>query len=359
MSYPVAYADQGRYLNGLEPAGLIDHFVRHPPHGFTAWKNGDGVAGFDAEFDVLTTAPEIKKKLACLPLSRMLFKWLTWRTRFVGTTVSEYACLPDGGYAPAQFVAPLLESNRTAQRLMIFKDVPNASPLLSPAENEWADRLLLACKAAGCIEVSGQALAYVPIDFESIDAYLARLTYSKRKDLRRKLRSRAKLDISVRHTGDPHFTNPDVQQRYYALYEQVYNQSELHFDKLTPAFFNAVLQDARMAGVVTEYCHAGQLVGFNLCYVHNNNLVDKYIGMDYPLARQLNLYFVSWLVNLEYALDHGLSYYIAGWTDPKIKSHLGARFTPTRHIIYVRNPLLRTILKQTTRFFENDRQWTP
>ena len=36
----------------------------------------------------------------------------------------------------------------------------------------------------------------------------------------------------------------------------------------------------------------------------------------------MNLYFVSWMVNLEYALERGLRHYIAGWTDPGVKALL-------------------------------------
>jgi len=66
---------------------------------------------------------------------------------------------------------------------------------------------------------------------------------------------------------------------------------------------------------------------------------------------------VSWFHNIEYALAHGLRYYIAGWTDPAIKRDLGATFTFTQHAVYVRNPVLRKLLMPFKRFFETDRRW--
>jgi len=54
-------------------------------------------------------------------------------------------------------------------------------------------------------------------------------------------------------------------------------------------------------------------------------------------------------------LRHGLRHYIAGWTDPEIKRYLGAKFTFTRHAVYVRNPLLRAILRRFSSAFESDR----
>ena len=102
------------------------------------------------------------------------------------------------------------------------------------------------------------------------------------------------------------------------------------------------------------YWHQDVLIGFNLCYQHGDMLIDKYIGLRYPQARQHNLYFVSWFANLDYALAHGLKYYVAGWTDPQVKASLGARFTLTRHLVWARHPLLRQLLTRFRHHFESD-----
>ncbi|TAJ16501.1 MAG: GNAT family N-acetyltransferase, partial [Rugosibacter sp.] len=58
-----------------------------------------------------------------------------------------------------------------------------------------------------------------------------------------------------------------------------------------------------------------------------------------------------------YALEQGLRYYVAGWTDPEIKRHLGASFTFTCHAVYIRNALLRQAMRPFKRLFESDRRW--
>ena len=146
---------------------------------------------------------------------------------------------------------------------------------------------------------------------------------------------------------------------YYALFEAVYAQSEIHFDKLTRAFFADLLRDADNGGMVFEYrdLQSNALLGWNLCFEHEGRLIDKYIGLSYPAAREANLYFVSWMVNLEYALERGLSHYVAGWTDPEVKAQLGARFTMTQHAVFIRNPLLRALGRRFAGHFESDSQW--
>lgn len=159
-------------------------------------------------------------------------------------------------------------------------------------------------------------------------------------------------------TGEAYADDARVDA-YYALYEQVYAQSEIHFDRLTRPYFAALLRDGGSGGIVFEYRHAetGQMLGWNLCFDDGERLTDKYIGLSYPASREMNLYFVSWMVNLEYALERGLRHYIAGWTDPGVKALLGARFTATRHAVYVRNPLLRAVARRFSSRFTTDSQW--
>ncbi|TFZ08758.1 peptidogalycan biosysnthesis protein [Ramlibacter humi] len=342
--------------NQLEPDALVGWFESHPPQDFALLQRDP--PAFAAGFDLLTTADDdFKRAVSRWPGYRWWSRWLRIRTGFVGTTVSEYALLP-AGQDPRGLVARLLRDWRRRFALLIVKDLPQRSPLLGAEDNEAAEAFMQACLAAGFIAVEGQALAYVPIDFASLDDYLARLSKSRRQDLRRKLRSRASLRVERLPTGAA-FAVDALVAEYYALYEAVHAQSEIHFDKLTPAFFAGVLRDAHAHGIVFEYRRAdgGELVGWNLCFEHQGRLVDKWIGLRYPAARELDLYFVSWMVNLEYAIERGLTHYVAGWTDPQVKKQLGARFTFTRHAVHIRNPLLRALGRRFASRFEGDRAW--
>ncbi len=313
---------------------------------------------FTAPFDLLTTADdELKRKLLKIPGGAWLSKRLKLTTDFVGTTVTEYAVLPAN--IDAATLASQLRERAGQRMLTIVKDLPQDSPLLPSADNADAKVLAQALSDAGFIMVEGQALAYVPIDFASIEDYLARLSKSRRQNLKRKLKSRAQLIIQRIPTGDAFADDARVDE-YYALFDAVYAQSEIHFDKLTRSFFAALLRDASNHGIVFEYRDAasGDLLGWNLCFEHDGRLIDKYIGLSYPRAREANLYFVSWMVNLEYAIERGLTHYVAGWTDPEVKAQLGASFTFTQHAVFIRNPLLRALGRRFAGHFESDKQWS-
>ncbi|TAM59015.1 MAG: GNAT family N-acetyltransferase [Rhodanobacter sp.] len=345
------------FIAQLEPDALLGAFMAHPPIGFTVERSPQGMPCFVAPFNLLTTADDsLRRHVSALPLHRYWGRLLQWRTRFAGTTVSEYAPLP-AGVAPAALARGLKAAYGRECRLLIVKDIAQDSPLLNDAENAYAREFASACEAAGFVLLEGQALAWLPIDFASDDEYLARLSSGRRKNIRRKLRSRAQLEIEAVRTGDPRFRDEATLAAFHALFDNVYAQSEIHFDRLSASFFRAVLQDGDSGGVMFVYRHAGQMIGWNLCYEHGGKLIDKYVGFAYPQAREHNLYFVSWMHNLDYARRQGLTHYVAGWTDPEVKSFLGARMTFTRHAVYARNPLLRALLRRLGGHFESDRSW--
>ncbi|MDR2299770.1 MAG: GNAT family N-acetyltransferase [Comamonas sp.] len=342
--------------NQLEPSGLLKQFTSHPPEGFALLKDWPAPA-FTAPFDLLTTADDaLKARLLSLPGGPWLSTRLRLQTDFVGTTVSEYALLPQAG--GAMQLARQLRSHAGRRMLTIVKDLPQASPLLGSEDNAASAALLQALKEQGFIAVEGQALAYVPIDFASAEEYLSGLSKNRRSSLKRKLKSLAQLTIQRIPTGSA-FADEARVDAYYALFEAVYAQSEIHFDKLTRAFFADLLRDADNGGMVFEYRdrQSNALLGWNLCFEHGGKLIDKYIGLSYPAAREANLYFVSWMINLEYALERGLSHYVAGWTDPEVKAQLGASFTMTQHAVFIRNPLLRALGRRFAGHFESDSAW--
>lgn len=344
-----------KFRNQLEPQSLVDAFLKHPPVAFQLSANSDEHF-FSTQFDLLTTleAP-LRQRLMRSPGYRYWSKLLQRPTGFWGTTVTEYSLLP-----VEQSVKDLIDGlaqHKQCYDLTIIKDLPLNSPLLSAEDNHYSQQLIQYAEQQGFLSVEGQALAYVPIDFQDQAQYLARLSKSRRKNLKRKLKSLRALNIEIVATGDQRFHDAAFRAELYALYFQVYQQSEIHFDLLTPEFFDQVLLDQQAQGRVFFYYHQQQLLGYNICYIHQNNLVDKYIGFHYPLALQFNLYFVSWFVNLDYARQQQLDFYIAGWTDPEVKSQLGAKFTFTRHLVWIKQPILRFVLSKFKHKFESDAQW--
>jgi len=125
------------FINQLEPWGLLREFSLAPPAGFRSLTSVDGVPMFDTPFDLLTTADDAMR--ASLRRVPGLPRLLRWRTRFVGSTVSEYALFPSGAN-PLAMARQLRVEQGDARALLIVKDLPTQSPLLSEDENAWSSQ---------------------------------------------------------------------------------------------------------------------------------------------------------------------------------------------------------------------------
>lgn len=343
------------YFNLIEPTSYPRLFFDYPPTGFEAGFGEAGLPLFKTGFDLLTTLdPSLRDRIRKTPLFKYWAGLLNWSACFWGTTITEYAPIP-ADREPEELLTKMLHQSGGSS-LAIVKDLPSASPFLPPQDIEYSQKLVDAGLKRGFFELSGQALAYVPLDFADTDEYLGRLSGSRRKDLRRKMKTAAELSIETLELGDAFFSGPETLSELYEMYLEVFRQSEINFDLLSADFFQALLSGRAAPGVVIIYRHHGGLVGYNICLIHRDCLIDKYIGFRYPQARQLNLYFVSWLYNLELALKRGLKFYVAGWTDPEVKASLGAKFTFTRHLVRIRNPFLRRVMRPLRHLFEADRK---
>jgi predicted N-acyltransferase len=342
-------------LNQLEPQSLVDAFIQHPPERFEIHQK-DFIPFFITNFNLLTTLDiPVKKKIESVLGYSYWGRLLHLKTCFIGTTVTEYT--PLISTLEVDHLVQKLKNYVNHQSLTIIKDLPINSPLLSRQDNIYSQSFIEAAERAGFLAIEGQALAYVPIDFDDREDYLSKFSKSRRKNLKRKLKSLDDLDIQILSTGAPEFQDKAFRADLYILFLNVYHQSEIHFDLLTAEFFDEILQDEQNTGKVFLYWKDETLVGYNICFEYQGNLVDKYIGLNYPLAIEYNLYFISWFINLEYAKRHHLKFYIAGWTDPEVKAQLGAKFTFTRHLVWIKQPVLRFVLKRLRHLFEADAHW--
>lgn len=315
---------------------------------------------FQADFDLLLTAdPPVRRLvqgLGCLFPTKLYSNLLRPRTLFVGTTVSEFALFPQVLDAAA---LPEILLNAMADKgcpFLIVKDIAQTAPFLSPAENAAADRICQALSAAGFVLLEGQATAYIPIDFDSLDTFFGRFSASRRADWRRKRKKGSAVRLQRIATGAPMFAEPAVVDEFYRLYENVYNKSYIHFDKLTRPFFASMLNDGESGGLLFAYSKDDRWIGYSLCFHRGDLLIDKYRGAEYPAFRENNLYYVSWFDMLQYAVDHAVKTAIFGWTSPEIKAYLGSSFSFTRHAVYPANSLVRRLLRRFSGSFESDRK---
>ncbi len=218
-------------------------------------------------------------------------------------------------------------------RLLALKDVGDAQSLL------WERTLM----ASGMRRQPGLATAALDLPFASIDDYLATLSHATRKNLRRKLRSRASLRIEWRRDLD------GIRDAVARLYRNTLERADMQLEELTPEFFDHVLTAIEGRASCVCYWFGDTLVAFNLVLHDGDRLIDKYIGMDYAHARDLNLYYVSWMENVRYAIEHRIATYQSGQGLPQEKLRMGSTLIPNWLWYRHRNRLIDGTMKTAER----------
>ena len=189
------------------------------------------------------------------------------------------------------------------------------------------------------------------LDFATLDDYQASLSHNTRKDLRRKLKkAQAAGTIEVKIVNNVE----DCIDEVYKLYINTYNAGNVKFEKLTKEFFINVGRNLAGEARFFLYYLNGKLASFNLCFLHKDTLIDKFIGFDYDVAYKYNLYFFSWCYNVEWCLKNSVLYYQVGQTDYHPKLKLGGRLVPLLAYIKHSNPLINALLKMLAKALTPD-----
>ncbi|MGH8182204.1 MAG: GNAT family N-acetyltransferase [Rhodanobacteraceae bacterium] len=174
------------------------------------------------------------------------------------------------------------------------------------------------CPRHGLRKLPGLPGATLDIPWHDVDGYLDALGASTRKDLRRKRRAGAALQIEWR--SDLAGIADEMQR----LYRETLAHAEFSFEELTPAYFENVLHDMPGRAHCVTYSEGERLVAFNLVLHDDARLLDKFLGMDYAAMDRYNLYHLSWLENIRYCITRGIGVYEAGQGLHREKLRLGS-----------------------------------
>ena len=212
-------------------------------------------------------------------------------------------------------------------------------------------RSVLSCfLSQGFTRVPSLPMTRLNIDYASFDDYMAKaLKSATRAKLRRKFRAAGQarpitMEVAV-----------DVSafvDELYPLYVQVYNRSNLHFERLTKSYF--VELGRRMPDKVRFFIwrQNGKIVAFLLCMLEGEAIYAEYIGLDYTVALDLHLYHYAVRGVITWAIANGFKWFRSGGLnyDPKLQMrHL---LDPIDLYVRYRSPVLNVILKWGLPFLE-------
>ena len=266
-------------------------------------------------------------------------RFLTMKTLMVGCTAGEGhlgAFRPEDADWAAEALHSCLEifAREARASLVVLKDFPARyrEPLRSFSTN-------------GYTRVASMPMTRLSLNHRDFDEYVASLGKATRKNLRRKFRQtaqRAPINFEVLTDVTP------VIDEIYPLYLQVHARSKLHFEKLTPEYFCRLGREMPERTRFFVWRQEGKAIAFSLCLVHDGTIYDEYLGLDYRVAFDLNLYFYTLRDIITWALGQGLRSYCSSPLNYDPKLHLGCELVPldlyVMHTAALLNPLFRRAL---------------
>ncbi|CAH1660635.1 GNAT family N-acetyltransferase [Chelatococcus asaccharovorans] len=284
-------------------------------------------------------------------LFRRLPGVLTLQTLCVGSPYSERCHLgfsprldTVGRIAALECMIATLQRQAAAERvqLLVWKD-------LSPGQEQDAATLLNRARFA---RLASLPIAVLDLPYTDEAAYLASLSPATRKDIRRKLAKAGAVRLEYR--SDIAGLEGEID----TLYESTRRQSALDYrdlELLPPGYFAAISPALGERAVFALYWVGTELVAFNLLLVEADRVIDKFLGMRYPLAREHNIYAVSWMANVRFCITRGISLLQSGQTAYASKLRFGSSLVTST--VYVRhcNTPLQWVLRRLSPWLGFDR----
>ena len=200
---------------------------------------------------------------------------------------------------------------------------------------------------AGFARIPSMPMTTLDIGYKNFEDYLSHcLSPRTRGKVRRKLRAaeRARPTITVEVVTD---ASPYVDH-IYPLYEKVFGRSPLQFEKLTREFLRDIgrrIPDKVRFFIWRQDSH---IIAFGLCTVQGDRICHEYVGFDYSVAFELNLYYRVFHDIVEWAIANGYKRFYSGSLNYDPKWHLRHSLYPidlyVRHTSAPINAMLRRLL---------------
>jgi hypothetical protein len=237
-------------------------------------------------------------------------------------------------------------AQRLKAMMVLFQDFPKRY-------RTKLDRLL----PAGFTRIPSMPATGLKLDFCDFDEYLAsKLSHAMRKNLRRKFRkSETGGPIKMEVVTD---ITPFVDE-ILPLYQAVFGRANQRFEELNRSYFCQLGQRMSDRSRFLVWWRENKIVAFASCLVHDGVLKDNYIGLDYSLALEYHLYFVTWRDTIIWALQNGCHTYHSAPLNYDPKFHFRMHLEPLDLYVRATHPLLNACFRPLLPMLEPTRYDKP
>jgi hypothetical protein len=325
----------------LEQAGLQDQFTF--VYGVVYAQGSDG--GSDtpiaiAPAFVMNVPISLVVPPALLPIVQLLGKvipsMLYQRTLFIGSPCSDEGRV---GMLEGADVALVLEViNQAVQAyasqikapMQVWKDFSN--------QHQQAFAGLL--PKAGLFRLISFPGTEVKLVSKDSGGYLGSLKASRRNKLKKKLKQAAEAPIDVEVMHKP---NAVIMDEIFALFWQTYEKGNTKFERLNRTFFDLISQYEHAHYVVLRERGTQKIVSFMLCFKLGENVINKFIGIDYKQPKEWFLYFRLWEAAVAWSYSVGAKAIQSGQTGYAPKIELGNDMVALTNYCRHQNPIVHWV----------------
>lgn len=158
-----------------------------------------------------------------------------------------------------------------------------------------------------------------------------------RNDLKRKLKAASAVRFVV-SDGLP----PELLVSVYRLYLNTHEQAKIKFERLSPGYFS---DSSALSVYIFAYLDT-RMVGFVQMLPKGERVVGKYMGLDYELSREHEVYFSLYLQSIELANQRGWCEMELGETAYHFKKELGCELVDSWIYFRHRNRLAHALFSR-------------
>jgi predicted N-acyltransferase len=266
-------------------------------------------------------------------------RFLTLKTLMVG-------CAGGEGHLPAQEPGERLrQAKLLAANISVLARREKAS-LVVLKEFPAGYRDSLSCfLASGFSMMPSMPMTRLDVSqYSSFDDYLSKAIKAKRRtEFRRKFKAAEQSGpIELTVTSNAEAAIDDM----YVLYEQVYERSNLKFEKLTKSYFREIGRRMPDKARFFLWRQNGKLIAFSLCMVQGETLYGECLGLDYSIALKLHLYFTVMRDIISWAIANGFKSIVSTSLGYGPKLQMRHVLEPLDLYIRHTSPLMNAVLRR-------------
>lgn len=219
----------------------------------------------------------------------------------------------------------------------------NALMAIKDLEDEVDEVIGGALRDAGFAKIRSLPNAVLDLPYASWETFLKAhpRSYWRYLKLKEKEMHRLRIEFPDNISG--------LSPRLHALFEQTRQQSPGdygEFEQLDPQYFARVQQDCGAAAQFMLCWLDDRLVSFQMYMLGEREVVAKFIGMDYAVSRDLNLYFVNINQLIRIAIARGIPRLRMGNTAYAVKAVYQARLATHWICFKHRNRVVNRLLRR-------------